>query len=42
MSSEGDSADGIKGGAVVEHDGESSHSQDGIVDFDLSDNLLSM
>jgi hypothetical protein len=42
VSSEGDTALGVEAGAVVEHDGEASHSEYGIIDFDLSDYLLSV
>lgn len=42
VSSEGDSADRIKSGPIVKHDRQSSHSQYGIVNLDLADNLITM
>jgi hypothetical protein len=42
VAAEGDAADGVEGRSVVEHDGKSSHSENGIVDFDLADDLLAV
>lgn len=42
MTSEGDSTDGIEGRSVIEHNGKSTHSEDGIIDLDLSDDLFSV
>ena len=42
MASESDAAHGVERGAVVEHDRESSHAENGVVDLDLANNLFSM
>lgn len=42
VSSEGDSADGVEAGAVVEQDGQSPHAEDGVIYFDLGDDLLAV
>ena len=42
MSSEGDTWDGVEAGTVVKHNGKSSHAKDGIIDLDLSDNIVAM
>ena len=42
VSSEGDTWDGVEAWSIVEHNGESSHAKDGIIDLDLSDNIIAM
>lgn len=42
VSSEGDSRDGIEGRAIVEHDRESAHAHDSIVNFDLTNSLIAV
>lgn len=40
--SEGNALHGIKCTTIVEHDGQTSHTQHGVVDLDLSDNFLAV
>lgn len=42
VSSEGDAADGIERGSIVEHNWQSTHSENRIVNLDLADNPIAM
>ncbi len=42
MSSEGDTSHGVKLWSIVEHNWKSSHTEYGIIDFDLSDDFFSV
>ena len=42
MSSEGDTGVGVKTGSIIEHDGQTSHAEDSIINFDFSDDSVSM
>lgn len=42
VASEGDASHGVQMGAIVEHDRESPHAKDGVVDLDLCNNLVAM
>jgi len=42
MPPKGDPRHGVERGAIVEHDRESSHAENGIIDLDLAYNLLPM
>jgi hypothetical protein len=40
MTSKGDTLHGIKGTAIIEEDGETSHTEDGIINFNGPNNFL--
>lgn len=42
VTSEGDTGVWVKAGAVIEHDGQTSHTEDSIINFDFSDDGVSM